>query len=167
MLYRKYAAKMMAICLRYCKNRAEAEDVLQEGFIKIFQKIDQFRMQGSFEGWIRRIIVNTAINNYHSSSRYHNQQDIDDLIETSDLTESIPEENYRLNGSITKDKLMGMIQALPDGYRLVFNLFAIEGYTHKEIAEMLQISENTSKSQLSKARKTLKRKINELQNKDL
>lgn len=162
-LYNKYAALMMAMCMRYCKNLAEAEDVLQDGFIKVFQNIHKFRGDGSFEGWMKRIIINTAINNYHTSIKYYNQEDIDAIHETNDLDYDNEETDLRLNGSITKDKLMNLIQSLPEGYKMVFNLFAIEGYTHKEIAEILGISENTSKSQLMKARRTLKRKIGEMQ----
>lgn len=156
---------MMSVCMRYCKSRAEAEDVLQEGFIKVFMNINKFRMDGSIEGWIRRIMVNTAINNYHSNLKHYNMQDVDELEEIRDLQDDKKEEDIRLNGAIPKDKLMELIQSLPEGYKMVFNLFAIEGYTHKEISEILDISQNTSKSQLAKARRSLKKKIREITDK--
>jgi RNA polymerase sigma factor (sigma-70 family) len=162
LLYKRYAAVMLTVCMRYSKSKAEAEDVLQEGFIKVFANIQKFRKDGSFEGWIRRIMVNTAINNYHSNLKHYYQQDIEEIGEIKDLDTEV-DDGLKMNRSISKEKLMGMIQSLPDGYRMVFNMFAIEGYSHKEIAEAFEISENTSKSQLSKARKALKLKIIELE----
>lgn len=160
-LFKKYAALMMAVCMRYCKNREEAEDILQEGFIKVYKNIAGYRMQGSFEGWIRRIIVNTAINNYHNNLKRLQKEELNE----NKLAEELAGDNDHeetLNNEISKKLLMEMIQSLPDGYRLVFNMFAIEEYSHKEIAERLNISVNTSKSQLFKARKLLKEKIKEL-----
>lgn len=164
MLYKKYSAVMLAVCLRYCKSYEEAEDVLQEGFIKVFNNIGKFRMDGSFEGWIRRIMVNTAINNYHANLKYYYQENVDEMEESKDLG-TIRNEDVKYNGRLPKEKLMSLIQSLPDGYRMVFNMFAIEGYSHKEIADILEISVNTSKSQLSKARRTLKKQIKELEKK--
>ncbi len=164
MLYKKYSAVMLAVCLRYCKSYEEAEDVLQDGFIKVYNNIGKFRMDGSFEGWIRRIMVNTAINNYHANLKYYYQENVDELEEVKDLN-APSDDQYRFNGRLPKEKLMGLIQDLPDGYRMVFNMFAIEGYSHKEIADILDISVNTSKSQLSKARRNLKQRIKELEKK--
>ncbi|MDZ7743127.1 MAG: RNA polymerase sigma factor [Bacteroidota bacterium] len=155
---------MLAVCLRYCKSYEEAEDVLQEGFIKIFNNIEKYRMDGSFEGWIRRIMVNTAINNYHANLKYYYQENVDELEEVKDLN-ATNDDQYKFNGRLPKEKLMDLIQDLPDGYRMVFNMFAIEGFSHKEIADILDISVNTSKSQLSKARRNLKQRIKELEKK--
>lgn len=163
MLYRKYASAMLGICMRYCRDRDEAEDVLQEGFIKVFTNIGKFRGEGSFEGWIKRIMVNTAIDNYQSNLKHYFHTRVEEVGELLPLDEhTSPETHPDLKADIPKEKLMAMVQALPDGYRLVFNLYAIEGYGHKEIAEMLNISENTSKTQLMKARKTLRKSVEEL-----
>ena len=163
MLYKKYASTMLGLCLRYCKNLHEAEDVLQEGFIKVFNNISRFRQEGSFEGWIKRIMVHSAIDHYKSNLKNQMHQDI------SEIEEKIGEDNGKEDNykdiEIPKERLMAMIQELPDGYRIVFNLFAIEGFSHKEIAEQLEVSENTSKTQLLKARKALRRKVNELMQK--
>jgi RNA polymerase sigma factor (sigma-70 family) len=145
LLYQKFAGKMLSLCFRYFKNKQEAEDVLQDGFVKVFKNIDKFQGTGSFEGWIKRIMVNTALEELRKKKREFFTQDIDDLYiqpESVDKTDS---------GINTKD-LINYIQALPDGYKLVFNLFVIEGYSHGEISQMLNVSEGTSKSQLSKAR---------------
>ena len=154
--YRRFAPKMYGVCLRFAKSRMEADDFLQEGFIKVFTNLSSFRNEGSLEGWIRRTIVNTAINLIKKNSKYLN--DIE--IEKADLVpqaESGPIENMGTT------ELLELIAELPVGYRMVFNLNVIEGYTHKEIGELLGISENTSKSQLSRARVTLQKKISELQ----
>lgn len=163
LLYRKYASKMLGVCMRYCKNKQEAEDVLQDGFIKVFFNIKNFRKEGSFEGWIRKIMINTALNNYQSNLKHSNHSDIDDIEEFYNFTEN--EENFNSGKILPNNQLMRIIQSLPCGYRMVFNLYGIEGYTHKEIAGLLNISENTSKSQLSKARKFLKKKIIEVEQK--
>jgi RNA polymerase sigma-70 factor (ECF subfamily) len=162
MLYKKYASTMLGLCLRYCKNLQEAEDVLQEGFIKVFNNISRFRQEGSFEGWIKRIMVHSAIDHYKSNLKNQTTQDIADVEEKIGKTDE--PEDYR-DIHIPKERLMEMIQELPDGYRIVFNLYAIEGFSHKEIAEQLEVSENTSKTQLLKARKALKRKVNDLMQK--
>jgi RNA polymerase sigma-70 factor (ECF subfamily) len=157
MLYKKYASTMLGLCLRYSKNLQEAEDVLQEGFIKVFHNISRFRQEGSFEGWIRRIMINAAIDHYKSNLKNAFHHDIDELEEKIG---SMPEEegNYR-DIEIPAERLMAMVQELPDGYRIVFNLFVMEGYSHKEIADRLQVTENTSKTQLLKARKALRKKL--------
>jgi RNA polymerase sigma factor (sigma-70 family) len=156
--YDQYVSVMFAVCLRYAKNHDEAEDLVQEGFLKVFQNINSFRQQGSLEGWIKRIMVNHALNHYKKNRKAIffedvaeiNELDILDQNEESDLPEPIPPE-----------KLLEFIQSLPEGYRMVFNLYVFENYGHKEIASTLNISENTSKTQLMKARRHLKKSIND------
>jgi RNA polymerase sigma factor (sigma-70 family) len=151
MLYRQTAPKMLAVCMRYARDRMEAEDVLQQGYIKVFQKIDAYRGDGSFEGWIRRVMVNTAIESYRKNLRALNVVPIEDAFEQ-------PSTGFDFSRLGMQD-LMGIIQKLSDGYRMVFNMYIIEGYSHKEIAETLGISEGASKSQLSRARAILKEEI--------
>jgi RNA polymerase sigma factor (sigma-70 family) len=143
-LYRRFSPRMYAVCLRYAGNAEEAEDILQEGFIKVFKKLDSFRGEGSFEGWIRRIFVNTAIEHFRRK-RY--------LMPVTEKEENTIEGKYTsvLDELGAKD-IMALIQELSPGYRTVFNMYVVEGYTHKEIADMLGISEGTSKSQLSRAK---------------
>ena len=152
LLYRRFSSRMFGVCLRYAKNRMEAEDIMQEGFIKVFQNLKSFRNAGSLEGWVRRIIVNTAINYYKKNLKYLQTLDIDDCINNENIS---VESNDNINMKI----LLNLIQNLPEGYRMVFNLYVMEGYSHKEIGETLGISENTSKSQLSRARKVLQEKL--------
>lgn len=151
-LYKRYAAKMLTVCLRFAKRREEAEDILQEGFITVFDKLTQFKMQGSFEGWVRRIMVNKAIENYRKASKVFPVIDIDD-VEDNFIT------NENVTSAISSKELMEMIHELPPTYKMVFNLYAFEGMTHKEIAENLGIAEGTSKSNLSDARTLLKKKL--------
>jgi len=151
-LYQKFAPKMFGICLRYTGNQMEAEDVLQEGFIKVFRYLKDYRNDGSLEGWIRRTMVNTAINFYKKKSKY--QKDI-----SLEQTEPVNHDEESAIDKLSAIELLELIRDLPDGYRMVFNLNIIEGYTHKEIGEMLNISENTSKSQLSRARGVLQSKL--------
>lgn len=144
-LYDLFSAKMYFVCLRYARHEAEAQDILQDAFIKVFDKLDSFRFNGSFEGWVRRIMVNTALNNCRKSNyKYEN-------IGIEDYQDKVV--NSKAISRLSEQELLAIIQQLPDGYRMVFNLYIIEGYSHKEIAEMLDISENTSRSQLAKARK--------------
>jgi len=150
-LYKTLASRMMGICMRYAKDTYEAEDVLQMGFVKVFQKISEFRGEGSFEGWIRRIMVNTAIESYRKNLRNLNVVDIDEVYDQ-------PQSTFDMTGLELKD-LLKLVQQLSNGYRLVFNMYVIEGYSHKEIAGLLGISEGASKSQLSRARTILKEKI--------
>ena len=150
-LYKSMASKMMGVCMRYAKDREEAEDVLQLGFIKVFQKIKDFRSDGSFEGWIRRIMVNTAIETYRKNLRSMNLVSIDEVYDQAQTT-------FDMNGLETKD-LLKMVQELASGYRLIFNIYIIEGFSHKEISQELGITEGASKSQLSRARAILKEKI--------
>lgn len=151
-LYDKYQALMFAICLRYTRNKEEAEDVLIEGFIKIFTKIKEFRNEGSFEGWLKRIMINTAINNFRYNSKKMYINIIDNGVDVRDDAD-IFKNNY------SAEYLIKLIQQLPDGYRIVFNMYEIEGYTHKEIARELDISISTSKTQLFHAKKLLRNKI--------
>jgi len=157
LLYSKYASVMLSICMRYCKSKDEAEDVLQDGFIKVFGSISNFRKEGSFEGWIKRIIVNTALNNCRDNLKRNNHLCIDDIEETVRLQDIN-------NDSLSENELLKMIQELPEGYKMVFNLYAFEGYSHKEIGDLLGISESTSKSQLSRARMFLQNKLKEYNN---
>jgi len=152
LIYRHFAPKMYGICLRFAGNEMEADDILQEGFIKVITKIKNFRNEGSFEGWIRRTIINTAINYYRRNLRSAKFFDIDDF--------EIPVLNDEsIFDKLSKEELVQLIQELPNGYRTVFNLNVIEGYTHKEIGQMLNISDNTSKSQLTRARSILQKKV--------
>lgn len=143
---------MFGICLRYAGNFADAQDVLQEGFIKVFEKIGQFGFKGAFEGWVRRIMVNTALEKYRVHYR------------TESLSDHLQDTNEDLHGDVVSDisaaELVGIIQELSPKYRIVFNLFAIEGYSHKEISDMLHITEGTSKSNLSRARAILQERVN-------
>lgn len=146
-LFRRYSGRMMAVCLRYARSREEAEDLLQDAFIKVFDSIADFQFKGALEGWIRKITVNTALRHYqrHNFRPEHNGAEWDfEIAEEPDVY-----------GQLDEDDLLRLIARLPDGYRVVFNLFAIEGYTHKEIADLLNIQESTSRSQLVKARKML------------
>ena len=143
-LYDLYSARMYALCYRYVKDSMDAEDVLVTAFTKILDRIDQYKGQGSFEGWIRRIMVNEALTFLRRNRSMY--------VET-DLEEADREPDYEsISDHLEVEELMDLIQELPSGYRIVFNLFAIDGYSHKEIAGQLGISENTSKSQLSRAR---------------
>ncbi|WP_430819266.1 RNA polymerase sigma factor [Carboxylicivirga caseinilyticus] len=151
-LYNMFAPKMLGVCMRYCKSRSEAEDCLQEGFIKVFSKIHLFGFKGSFEGWIRRIIVNTVIEFYRKK-----QPEI--LVDEFPIITEYEEEVFV--PVVSQQELLAMIQELPPKYRLVFNMYAIEGFSHQEIAEEMNISIGTSKSNLSRARQWLKQKIEE------
>ena len=150
-MYRRFSPRMYAVCLRYASNAEEAEDILQEGFIKIFKKLDSFRGEGSFEGWIRRIFVNTAIEQFRRK-RY--LQPVTEREENSIEGKSLS----ALDGLAEKD-ILALIKELSPGYRTVFNMYVVEGYTHKEIADMLGISEGTSKSQLSRAKVILQEMV--------
>jgi len=153
LLYKQFAGKMMGVCLRYATDRMEAEDMLQNGFIKVFQKLGDYRGEGSFEGWIRRIMVHCSIEYYR---KHHKMMQVVDLeAEDSGDIAVEPLATARLAAA----DMMAMIQQLAPGYRIVFNLFAIEGYSHREIAQMMGITEGASKSQLSRARTILKEQI--------
>ncbi len=155
MLFTMFAGKMMAVCLRYARSQEEAEDMLQEGFIRVFSNLQQFKFEGSFEGWIRRVMVNNAlkalekkkINFLEVSGKHEYSQSLEPAAYTG----------------LGEEELLKMINALPDGYRVVFNLNVIEGYSHEEIGKMLNIQPSTSRSQLVKARKMLQKQVLQLQ----
>ena len=150
-LFARFSGKMMSVCMRYARNRAEAEDILQEGFIRVFDNISKFRFQGSFEGWVRRIMVNSALKFYSKKAFKQEFPGIESYHEQS--TDPV------IYSQLSEQELLNMVAELPDGYRLVFNLYIIEGYSHKEIGKMLKIGESTSRSQLTKARKMLQQKV--------
>jgi RNA polymerase sigma factor (sigma-70 family) len=152
-LFDLYSSKMYGLCYRYVRHAMEAEDILVTAFTKIFERIGQFKGEGSFEGWMRRIMVNEALTYLRKSRSMY--------LET-DLEQADREPDYdKLSDHLETEDLLKMIQELPAGYRLVFNMYAIDGYSHKEIAEQLGISENTSKSQLSRARVYLQKMLAE------
>ncbi len=156
-LFLRYSGRMLGVCNRYARNAADAEDILQEAFIKVFDKMHQFKFEGSFEGWVRRIVVNTALKKY-SLSRYEKEVSVYDVKEKDD---SLLEPSAYSH--LTQKELMELINNLPDGYRIIFNLYVIEGYQHNEIATMLGIQPGTSRSQLVKARTMLQKQILQLQ----
>jgi RNA polymerase sigma factor (sigma-70 family) len=151
-LYSRFSPKMYAVCLRYANNADDAQDLLQEGFIKVYRNLHRFRAEGSFEGWIRRVFVNTSIEHFRKkSTRLSMVTDKEEnTIEDADIT--------AIHKLAEKD-IINIIQELSPGYRTVFNLYVVEGYSHKEIGELLGISEGTSKSQLARAKGVLQKKI--------
>ena len=155
LLFEQYAGKMMTVCLRYAHDSMEAEDMLQEGFIRVFNYIDQFKFEGSFEGWIRRVVVNTALK--------HLQKKRLSFTEINDNNQQAPRLESYAYSNLGEEELMKLISQLPAGYRTIFNLNIIEGYSHEEIAKMLDIQPSTSRSQLVKARKMLQNQILNLQ----
>ena len=156
LLYAYFAPRMLGICMRYAHDLPTAEDILQDGFIKVFNKLHLFRYEGSFEGWLKRIFINTAIEHYRKSSSRQFFVEIESANEHALCSKAIDH--------LVAQDLIKIVQLLPTGYRTVFNLYAIEGYNHREIGELLSISEGTSKSQLARARNTLKRLIKEQRN---
>jgi len=148
-IYQIFAGKLFSICLKYSKNKQEAQDNFQDGFVTIFEKIGQFKFNGSFEGWMKRVMVNTVLQKYRNKTVLNI------------VTEEIPDEVIVDidDDEISLDFLLNLIQSLPDRYRMVFNLYVLDGYSHREISEMLQIAEGTSKSNLARARAILKQKI--------
>lgn len=155
-LYKKYKVEMFMLCLRYTKNRVEAEDLLQEGFIQVFKDLAQFdSAKGSLQGWVRKVVLNKALQHVRKKRLQFADGDI------SNFANQVPK-NEDIISMLSAQEIILLIQELPMGYQVVFNLFMIEGYSHLEIAERLKISVNTSKSQLRKARLTLQQKITEL-----
>lgn len=154
-LYRIYGDKLYSVCLKYSRNRSEAEDNLQDSFVTIFEKIEQYNFKGSFEGWIKRITINTVLQKYRKDG-------VLDLVASRELPDTAPiiieEETTDL------ETLLKFIQELPDQYRLTFNLYVLDGYSHREIAEMLNISSGTSKSNLARGKAILRKRIRELIN---
>tara|TARA_Y100000310_G_C20702583_1_gene831307 strand:+ start:113 stop:709 length:597 start_codon:yes stop_codon:yes gene_type:complete len=157
--YERFAPKMLGVCIRYIHDREEAEHVMIGGMVKVFEKLDQYSGEGSLEGWVRRVMVNESLMYIRKNKNMSLEVDVE---------QAEFEPNYQtLENTLEAQDLMNLIAELPVGYRTVFNLYAIEGYNHKEIAETLGINENTSKSQLSRARKFLQGRLVELQNKEL
>lgn len=153
-IFDKYSSRLMGVCMRYAVDQPAAEDILQEGFIKAFKNLSKFRNEGSFEGWLRRIMVNTAIEIYRKKNHLY------PVLEIETQTERVTYDNVL--SDLAAEDIMNMVMNLSPGYRTVFNLYAVEGYSHKEIAEQLNISEGTSKSQLARARYILMKKVEEL-----
>ena len=153
-LYKRYSSTLFSVCLKYASSYADAEDILQDAFLVIFDKIEQYKNKGSFEGWLKRISINTALQRYRKPGVFNliNEGNI------PEVTVEVDEENVSL------DFLLDIIQELPDRYRLVFNLYVLDGYSHKEVSNLLEISEGTSKSNLARARQILKDKIEVTQN---
>jgi RNA polymerase sigma-70 factor (ECF subfamily) len=162
-LYDSYAPRLLHVCYRYCGNREDAEDVLHDGFIKIIQNIDRFRIResGTLEAWMKRIIVNTALNFIRDRMKDMKNVSQEAFIDQVNLSEE-EEDFFEPFSKLDKVVILQMISELPVGYRTVFNLYVFEDYGHKEIASSLGISENTSKSQLSKARAMLRKKITQV-----
>ena len=155
-LYDKYSHFLLGVCLRYATDKAEAEDILQDSFLKIFSNIKDFSGTGSFIGWLRKVAVNTAITHYHKNLKYRYHVDIDEYVSVEAGVTSFEEDYF------TSDELYMVLNELPTGYRMVFNLYAVEGYKHKEIAEMLGVDTNTSKSQYSRAKAVIREKLEKL-----
>jgi RNA polymerase sigma-70 factor (ECF subfamily) len=155
-LYDRYSKFLLGVCMRYATDRAEAEDILQETFLKVFFSIGDFSGTGSFAGWLRKVAVNTAITNYHKNLKHRYHIEIEEYVSAETGTESFEA------GLFSADELYHVLNELPPGYRMVFNLYAVEGYKHKEIADMLGIDTNTSKSQYSRARAVLREKLEAL-----
>ena len=153
LLYRRHSAKLYAVCLQYSGNDEEARDILQEGFIKIFGNLSHYKHEGSFEGWMRRITVNTALEKYRTRHSLYRVDDIDMIPEPD------AEPDNQDYAGLEANDLLDIIRELSPKYRMVFNLYAIEGYSHKEISKMVNISEGTSKSNLSRARVILQRRV--------
>ena len=151
MLYQRFSSRMYAVCLRYCKDAEEARDLLQDGFVKIFKNLKKFRGEGSFEGWIRRIFVNTAIEHFRKSFKRFCVAEPEEII--------IEDSAWNVLDHLAAKDIVKMIQELSPGYRKVFNMYVIEGYSHKDIGDILGISEGTSKWHLSEARKILQQKL--------
>ena len=156
MLWRRYSAFLLGICLRYASDRQEAEDILQDVMLNVYSNISDYSGTGSFKGWLRKVAVNSAITHYHKNLKYKHHVDIDDYVSAETGIDSFEENFY------SAEELYRVLNELPPGYRMVFNMYTIEGYKHREIAEMLNIDVNTSKSQYSRAKAMLRKKLEEL-----
>ncbi|HNW99643.1 MAG TPA: sigma-70 family RNA polymerase sigma factor [Bacteroidales bacterium] len=161
MIYKKYFGKMYHVCKRYAINKEEAEDLAQEGFIIILKNLKKFEFKGSFEGWMRRIMVNNAINYIKSKKKLKFIESIDDGIPIPD-EDSLPVSNDEIKNCISSESLMNLISNLPPVYKMIFNMYAIDGYSHKDIADSLGIQESTSRSNLAKARIILKKSVEDI-----
>jgi RNA polymerase sigma factor (sigma-70 family) len=156
MLWKKYSAFLLGICLRYATDRPEAEDILQEAMLRIYFNIGEYSGSGSFKGWLRKVTVNCAITYYHKNLKHKHHIDIDDYVSSETGDDGFEEDFY------SAEELYMVLNDLPPGYRMVFNMYSVEGYKHREIAEMLDIDVNTSKSQYSRARAILRKKLEDL-----
>jgi RNA polymerase sigma-70 factor (ECF subfamily) len=152
-IYKLHSGKMYSLCKRYAGSSGDADDYFQEGYIKVYRNLESYSGSGSFEGWLRRIFVNTCLDFLRKKSERFSMVDIDDS------TDMLVAESSQMPDKLSNDELVKMIQAMPEGYRIIVNLYLVEGYSHREIADMLGISEGTSKSQLSKAKNKLKEMI--------
>lgn len=159
LLYKKYGGKLLTVCRRYARDEMQAEDWFQDGFIRIFKCLHQYKFKGSFEGWMRRVVVTTVLKKFQKKSFKNEFAGIEHLPESS-VQPSV-------FSHLGEEALLALVAKLPDGYRIVFNLFAIEGYSHREIAQELGIEESTSRSQLTKARRLLQQQVISLQEKSL
>ncbi len=155
-LYNRYSHFLLGVCLRYATDKSEAEDILQDSFLKIFFNIKDYSGTGSFIGWLRKIAVNTAITHYHKHLKFRYYLEIEEYVSVESGVSSFEEDLF------TSDELFRVLNELPAGYRMVFNLYAVEGYKHKEIATMLGIDTNTSKSQYSRAKAAIREKLEKL-----
>jgi RNA polymerase sigma factor (sigma-70 family) len=155
-LYDKYSRLLLGVCLRYASDKPDAEDILQDSFLKIFFNIKEYSGTGSFIGWLRKVTVNTAITHYHKNLKFRYHVEIEEYVSAETGVTSFEEDFY------TSEELFSVLNELPAGYRMVFNLYAIEGYKHKEIAEIMGIDTNTSKSQYSRAKAVLREKLEKI-----
>jgi RNA polymerase sigma-70 factor (ECF subfamily) len=153
LLYQRFSPKMYAVCLRYASNGDDAQDLLQEGFIKVYRNLAKFRKEGSFEGWMRRVFVNTAIEHYRKKVNLNSIGDREE--------QTIADSGLNVLDQLGEQDIIQLVQELAPGYRSVFNMYVIEGYSHKEIGEIMGISEGTSKSQLARAKAILQKKVEE------
>lgn len=155
-LYKQYAPVLLAICLRYVADKSEAEDILQEGFLKIFKSVKDYSGQGNFEGWMKKIMVNTAITHFNREKKHYYHEEVEELVNVESEVSLSPDKEYDAK------ELLELLTKMPEGYRLIFNLYAIEGFKHREIAEKLDIEESTSKSQYLRAKKWLIKEMDNL-----
>lgn len=158
-VYNLLAGKMFGVCLRYCANYEEAKDVLHDGFVTVFTKIGQFQHTGSFEGWVRKIIVNHALERYRVNNKTPYMVSLED--EAYQLAAPEPDQDQHVD-QLSEKKLMSFINSLPPQYKAVFNMYAIDGMSHKEISEVLHISESTSRTNLLRARSILQKQVNDI-----
>jgi RNA polymerase sigma-70 factor (ECF subfamily) len=156
-LYNHYAPLLLGVCSRYVHDKSEAQDILQDGFLKIFRNIKEYSGQGHFENWMKRIMINTAITHFHREKKHYYHDELEDVNEVEVVVDVSPQKEFEAK------ELYEMLKEMPEGYRVIFNLYAVEGYKHKEIAEKLDIEESTSKSQYLRAKKWL---IKEMKNQD-
>jgi RNA polymerase sigma factor (sigma-70 family) len=159
-LYQQFAPKLMGIARRYAPNREDAEDIFQEGYVRVFQYLHTLQKNDSLEGWLKKVMIRTAINHYQKHKKYYEHIHTHDYLEYDASGES--EDYQHIISKLSNEDLLRLIHQLPDGYRMIFNLYVIEGYSHKEIAEMLNTNAKNSKSQLSKAKKALKKMMEQL-----